>query len=97
MQDVPLNRVPGWTPEYVERAGQSWITTADQVVALLQTDGGLRSLAQQLQVSEEEATRLASAAGESLSPARRAEMEEVVDTSDYGLGVIPPREEDANR
>ena len=97
MSDTPLQDVPGWASEHVERLGKSWITTAEQVVALSATDGGLRSLSEALEVDEDEARRLVEAARAKLTPARRAEMEEGVDTGEYGLGVLPPREEDRGR
>ena len=94
MADTPLRDVPGWTDEHVERMEQSWITTAEQVVALAATPGGLRSIAEQLRVSEDAARPLVEAARNALRPAVRAEMEEPVDTSEYGLGVPrrPPDE-----
>jgi hypothetical protein len=87
MADTPLHAVPGWTPESVERLAKAWITSAEQVVALGSTPGGLGSLAEQLGVSEDEARRLVEAARDALHPTVRAEMEEPVDTSEYGLGV----------
>ena len=92
MADTPLTDVPGWTGKYVERAASAWITTADQVVGLSATPGGIRSLAEQLEVSEDEARRLVEAARATLSPAMRAELETPVDTSEYGLGALRPRE-----
>ena len=87
MADTPLDGVPGWTPEYVERLAKAWITSAEQVVALSATPGGVRSLAEQLGVSEDEARDLVEAARNTLQPTVRAEMEKPVDTSEYGLGV----------
>jgi hypothetical protein len=93
MADTPLKDVPAWTDEYVERLGKSWITTAEQVVALSVTEGGLRSLAEQLGASEVDARRLVEAARAALPPGTRAEMEKPVDTREYGLGVRWPRDE----
>jgi hypothetical protein len=87
MADTPLTNVPGWTQEHVDRLAQSWITSAEQVVAVSATPGGLRSLAEQLGVSEDEAQPLVEAARNTLRPGVRAEMEAPVDTSEYGLGV----------
>ena len=87
MADTPLHDVPGWTDERIERLAQAWITTAEQVVAIGATPGGLRSLSEQLGVPEDEAGGLVEAARNALQPAVRAEMEEPVDTSEYGLGV----------
>ena len=75
MVDTPLRGVPGWTDEHVERLAQAWITTAEQVVAISATPGGLRSLAEQLAASEDEARPLVEAARNALQPTVRAEME----------------------
>ena len=89
MANTPLHEVPGWSQEHVRRLAQAWITTAEQVVALSATPGGLQSLAEQLGVSEDEARRLVDTARTALEPGVRAEMETPVDTSEYGLGVPP--------
>lgn len=94
MADTPLTTVPGWTDEHIARLGKSWITTAEQVVALSATTGGIRSLSEQLEVSEDEAQRLVESARAKLPPATRAELDVAVDTSAYGLGVRRPREGD---
>ncbi len=96
MADTSLHDVPGWTAEHVERLAQAWITSAEQVVAVSSTPGGLRSLAEQLGVSEDEARPLVEAARNALEPRTRAEMEEPVDASEYGLGVPlrPPDDRD---
>ena len=91
MPDTQLEKVPGWSEDQVARMKKSWITTAEQVVALSATEGGLRSVSEQLKISEQEARRLVDSARLTLDPAVRAEMETPVDTSQYGLGVLPPR------
>ena len=93
MDETPLERVPGWSSDQVARMKHSWITTAEQLLALGATPDGLRSIAQQLNVSEREAKRLLDSARGQLSPDVLAEMETAVDTSEYGLGAIPPWEE----
>lgn len=97
MDETPLERVPGWSRDHVARMKNSWITSAEQVVALGATPHGLRSVAQQLHVSEQEAKRLLDSARAQLPPEVLAEMEAEVDTSDYGLGVMPPWEEEPER
>ena len=97
MADTPLHDVPGWTEEHVGRLARAWITTAEQVVAVSSTPGGLRSIAEQLRVSEDEARRLVDAAREALEPRVRAELERPVDTSEYGLGVPLQRPGDPGR
>ena len=94
MTDIPLENVPGWSDEHVAHMKKSWITTAEQVVALSATPNGIRSLAEQLQTSEQEAQRLTDSARSSLSPAVRGQMESVVDTTQFGLGARPPKTPD---
>jgi hypothetical protein len=94
MADTPLDTVPGWSDEHIAHAAKAWITTAEQVVAITATPGGIRSLSEQLHLPEEETRRLVEAARAQLSPATRAEMETAVDTSQYGLGARPPRDPD---
>jgi len=88
MPDVPLQAVRGWSSDHIARMKDAWITTAEQVVALSATDSGLRSLSEQLAVSQEEAYRLVDLARRTLSDDTRAEMEQPADTSNYGLGVL---------
>jgi hypothetical protein len=89
MAGTPLESVAGWSEDQVARMKESWITTAEQVVALSATPRGVSSRAEQLNTSEDEAQSLVEAARAGLPPATRAEMEEVVDTSEYGLGALP--------
>ena len=97
MVETSLHDVPGWTAEHVERMAQAWITTAEQVVAISSTPDGLHSLAEQLGVSEDEARPLVGTARGALRPGVRAEMEEPVDTSEYGLGVLLQPPDDRGR
>lgn len=93
MTDIPLDSVPGWSAKNVERLQASWITTAEQVVALAATATGIQSLSEQLQVSHDEVRRLVELAAQALSADVRAEMETPVDTSNYGLGARRPGKE----
>ncbi len=96
MAETELQTVPGWPPELVARLAAVWINTADQVVAVSATPGGLQSLAQQLQVPEDEARQLVKLANAALSPPARAAMAQPV-TTDRGLGALgvlkPTKEE----
>jgi len=96
MADTPLESVPGWSEDQIARMKTSWITTAEQIVALSATPRGISSLAEQLSTSEEEAQRLVESARAELSPTKRAQLEEGADTSEYGLGALPPPWDDGN-
>ena len=93
MSDTPLEAVAGWTAQHLSRMKAAWITTAEQLVALSATDDGLRSISEQLQVSQGEAKRLVELARSALAPDVRAQMEERVDTSNYGLGARRPSDD----
>jgi hypothetical protein len=87
---IPLDSIPGWTPEKVSRMKVVGITTAEQVVAIAATEEGLQSLSEQLQVDIEEARQLCSAARDRLPPEARQELDQPADTTDFGRGALPP-------
>lgn len=90
MADTLLEHVPGWSAEHVAQMKKSWITTAEQVVAISATPGGLRSLSEQLGVSERKSNELVTLAKAKLQPATRAEMEQGSEASNRGLGALHP-------
>src|SRR5262245_12222609 len=89
-EGTPLPGIDGWTPAYVDALAQLWITTAEQVVGLAATPQGISSLAKQLGVSDTEAQRLVGLARAALPAAAAAQLSEEVDTSQHGLGALPP-------
>lgn len=89
-REVPLNEIDEWPKDLVEKLRQTWITTAEQVVAAGATPEGLENLANHLGISVEKIVPLVDAARSSLSPDLVAELETPVDTSEYGLGVLRP-------
>lgn len=96
MAETELHKVPGWSADHVARLAKSWINSADQVVAISATSGGVQSLAQQLNVSEEEAARLVGLARAALTPEIRTEMGQRFDSDDRGMGAVRPGKEDSN-
>lgn len=96
MAEVELHTVAGWTPEMVARLQKSWISTAEQVVAVSVTSGGLQALAEQLGVSKDEAQRLVHLARAALSPESRTEMGKRFDAHDRGMGALGPGKEGGN-
>ena len=96
MSGTPLEKIPEWSPNHIAKAKEAWITSAEQVVALAATTGGIRSLSEQLKLSEEKTRELIDSARQVLSPTERAELEAKVDTREYGLGVLPPIDDKAD-
>jgi hypothetical protein len=88
--NTPLTDVSGWRKDYIDKLAESWITSAEQVVGMAATAEGIQALAQQLDVSIEEMRRLIDLARASLPPSVARELEMEVDTSQYGLGALPP-------
>jgi hypothetical protein len=89
-RDVPLREIDEWPKDLVEKLDQIWITTAEQVVATSATPDGLQALANHLGVPVKDTIPLIKAARSRLSPELAKELESPVDTSEYGLGVIRP-------
>jgi hypothetical protein len=94
ISQTPLDLVDGWTADYVSKMREAWITTAEQVVALGATDGGVRAISEQLQVESGTAQRLLEAARANLPAATGDDLEQPADTSEFGLGVLPPIADD---
>jgi hypothetical protein len=89
--DTPLSSVPGWNKALVDALTQNWITTAEQVVGIAATSEGVRTLTKHLGITEQHMRQLLDSARAALPPAVTAELERV-DTSQYGLGALPPDE-----
>lgn len=93
MAEIELSKVPSWPTQYVGKLASSWINTAEQVVAISATSGGIRSLAEQLTISEDEMRKLVSHARAALSPEVRAAMDQPFDSDERGMGALHPRKE----
>lgn len=97
MAETPLKQVPGWSAAPIAQLHKSWITTAEQVVAVAATDGGVQSLAQQLNLSQADTERLIDLARQALTPAKRAEMDQPFHSDERGMGAAPPRKEGGSK
>ena len=93
MAETELHRVPGWSADNIARLASSWITSAEQVVAVGVTAGGVRSLAEQMGISEKETQRLIALARTALTPEARSEMGQRFDSNDRGMGALQPGKE----
>ena len=90
--DTPLSTVPGWSKAHVDALAGYWITTAEQVVGFGATSEGIQTLAKHLGMTEQQMRKLVDRARAALPPAVATELEHV-DTSQYGLGALPPEED----
>jgi hypothetical protein len=88
----PLTEVPGWSPAHAEALAKNWITTAEQVVGMAATPGGVEALAQEVGVPEETMRALDDLARSALAPSVARGLAKPVDASEYGLGALPPDE-----
>lgn len=88
--DVKLNELGLWPDDALEKLRGAWITTADQLIAMAKTSGGVTALSEQTGVERGEVSRLVG-----LTEAYRRDqgglgMAGPADTSDYGLGALRP-------
>ncbi len=83
--------------EYTSRLREVWITSAEQLVALAATTGGITSIAEQLRINEDRARQLVESARSALAPQVLREMDRPVDTSEYGLGALRPESHNDER
>jgi hypothetical protein len=61
-QGTPLDDIPGWTRDLIDRLNEGWITAAEQVVELAATAQGMAALAEHLEIPEWHARALVDAA-----------------------------------
>lgn len=88
--NTDLGGVAGWPQAVRERLAASWITSAEQVVAIAATVGGVRSLAVQAQVSEAQMHDLVRTATDHLPAEVAQRLSRPADTTQFGLGARPP-------
>lgn len=89
-QETELTRLPFWPRAALGRLGESWITTAEQVVGVAATDAGIKALAEQAGLSEREVADLVARTRDALPPDVRARLSAPADTSQFGRGAIDP-------
>ncbi|AHE55070.1 hypothetical protein [Sphingomonas sanxanigenens] len=88
--DVKLDELGLWPDEALAKLRGAWITTADQLIAMARTSGGVAALSEQTGVDAGEVSRLVG-----LTEAHRREqgglgMAGPADTADYGMGALRP-------
>jgi hypothetical protein len=88
--ETSLEHVTGISREVVSALSARWITSVEQLVAIGNSDAGVRSLASELGTSEDDVRSLLDAARRALDPATVARLERPVDTSRRPLGARKP-------
>jgi hypothetical protein len=78
----------------VEILSKYWITTAEQVIALVATENGRESLAKQLEIDVATLDKYLRETRAALPAERVRSLETPVDTSSWGFGARPPRRDD---
>jgi hypothetical protein len=89
-RETPLTAVPGLSGALVNRLASSWITTAEQLVALAANRAGLPALGEHLGISADALEELMLAVRAVVPVERLGQLEQPVKT-EYGLGALPPR------
>jgi len=90
VNDMELAQMGIWPPEALKRLGGSWITTAEQVVAIAATDGGMSALARQTDLSPEVVEKFVDRTREALPSSVRDKLSRPADTSQFGTGANRP-------
>lgn len=88
--ELALETIGVWPARAVENLRQSWITTADQLIALAATEEGVATIARASGLDPSQVRALLNQTRGLLTPERLGELETPVDTSDYGLGAEAP-------
>ena len=86
-QDIPLEAVDGFEPQYVDKLAASWVTTADQLVAIAATPNGLADLASSLEISATKMAELVDLARTALPASTVSRLERPLNTSSFSLGA----------
>lgn len=89
-ETVELVTLGVWPASAMQKLRDSWITTAEQVVAIGSTAEGTTVLAKQTGLREDEVRRLLDLTKSKLPEDVRRRAETPADTSKYGLGAIDP-------
>ncbi len=92
---TPLSTISGWAGTYAQALARSWITTAEQVLGVASTPGGIGSLARELGVSEETMGALIGEARAALPPSVAARLTRPAEVTRHGLGALPPEQNPA--
>jgi hypothetical protein len=85
-----LDKVLGLSPELIQKLSSAWINTVEQFVAIGLTQGGLESIARQLEIDEGAARSLFVAARSILSPDAIDRLESNTEINRFGIGAMPP-------
>jgi hypothetical protein len=88
-QDVALETLDGFDSRYVAKLAESWITTADQLIAIAATPNGLTQLASLLNIPPTKMAQLLDLARVALAPSTVSRLEQPLDTSRLPLGARP--------
>jgi hypothetical protein len=89
-QDMELAQLDIWPPDALKRLSGSWITTAEQVVAIAATDSGMSSLAAQTGLSAQVLAQFVDRTRQALPSAVREQLSKPADTSRFGTGAQQP-------
>jgi hypothetical protein len=89
-QDTELARLDFWPRDALERLSASWITTAEQLVAIAATSDGMSALAQQTGLPVSRLEQLVNRTRLALPASLREQLSKPADTSQFGTGAIDP-------
>jgi hypothetical protein len=86
--DLALTALGFWPADALQRLHASWITTAQQIVAISATPGGIESLVQQTGLAERDLHALIERTARLLPEGVRETLSKPADTSQFGRGAV---------
>jgi len=89
-----LSALGFWPADAVQRLHASWITTAEQVVAISATADGISALAQQTSLQENVLRALIERTAQRLPERIRRSLSKPADISQFGRGAVRPSDTD---
>jgi hypothetical protein len=90
VSDMELAGLGIWPPEALKRLSGSWITTAEQVVAIAATHGGISALAKQAELPPDIVEQFVDRTRQMLPSSVRDKLSRPADTSQFGTGANRP-------
>lgn len=88
--EIELAGLGFWPNDALDRLRASWITTAEQILAIAATTDGLVALTRQTGLGSGELVKLVEHTRQMVAPELRERLSKPADTSKFGTGAVDP-------
>lgn len=90
-EDVDLTSLGIWSQDALQRLEAIWVKSAQQIVAIGATTGGVPAIAQQTGLTEAEVRELVKRTRDALPVELARQLARPADTSQFGQGAVDPQ------